>query len=137
MHLNTAQKISFWFYGGLVAFWVALYFTGLTDSVYNYLYSFLFGLIPLFAGIIGLWRFRVWGGFKSAIGKAVFFIGLGIFCWGTGETIWSYYNFVLNVAAPYPSYADIFFAPSIFFYGLGVFFLSKATGAKFGLRNKT
>jgi hypothetical protein len=136
MHLNTAQKICLSFFAALVVFWMGLYFTSTTSGTYNYLYSFLFGLIPLFAGIVGLWRFRVWGGFGSAIGKAVFFIALGIFCWGTGETIWSYYNFVLNVAAPYPSLADIFFAPSIFFYGLGAFFLSKATGAKFGLRNK-
>lgn len=38
--------------------------------------------------------------------------------------------------APYPSLADLGFAPSIFFYGLGAIYLSKATGAKFGLRNK-
>jgi hypothetical protein len=136
MHLNTAQKICLSFFALLVIFWGVLYFTATTSGFYNYLYSFLFGLIPLFAGIVGLVRFKVWGGLKSAIGKAVFFISLGIFCWGAGETIWSYYNFVLNVAAPYPSLADIFFAPSIFFYGLGAFFLSKATGAKFGLRNK-
>ncbi len=78
----------------------------------------------------------VWGGSKSVVGKAVFFLGLGIFCWGVGETIWSYYNFFLNQPAPYPSLADIGFAPSIFFYGLGAIFLSKATGAKYGLRNR-
>lgn len=78
---------------------------------------------------------KLWGGLKSAIGKAVFFIGLGLFCWGFGETIWSYYNFFMNVAAPYPSIADIGFAPSIFFYGLGAVYLSKATGAKYGFRN--
>ncbi len=79
---------------------------------------------------------RYWGGLKSAVGKAIFFIGLGLFCWGFGETIWSYYNFFKNVPAPYPSLADIGFAPSIFFYGLGTVYLSRATGARFGLRNK-
>jgi len=64
------------------------------------------------------------------------FIGLGLFSWGFGEMIWSYYNFFLGEAAPYPSLADIGFAPSIFFYGLGAIYLSKATGAKYGLRNK-
>jgi hypothetical protein len=83
-----------------------------------------------------MWSSRIWGGFSSAVGKAVFFIGLGIFCWGAGENIWSYYNFVLNVPAPYPSLADIGFAPSIFFYGLGAIYLSKATGAQFALRNR-
>ena len=78
---------------------------------------------------------KLWGGLKSSVGKAVFFIGLGLLCWGVGETIWSYYNFFLNEPAPYPSLADIGFAPSIFFYGLGAVYLSRATGAKYGLRN--
>lgn len=79
---------------------------------------------------------KIWGKFKSAIGKAMFFTGLGLFCWGFGETIWSYYNFFLREPAPYPSIADIGFAPSIFFWCVGAFYLSKATGAKFGLRKK-
>ncbi len=54
--------------------------------------------------------------------------------WGVGESIWSYYNFVIGVAAPYPSIADLGFAPSIFFWILGVIFLAKATGAWFALR---
>jgi hypothetical protein len=79
---------------------------------------------------------KIWGRFNSAVGKAVFFLGLGLFCWGSGETIWSYYNFFLHEPAPYPSLADLGFAPSIFFYGLGAIYLSRATGAKYGLRNK-
>jgi len=136
MKLNIYQKIFLVFFLALVVFWAVIMVKGLKEGFYNYLYSFLFGVIPLVAGIIAMARASVWGGFKSAVGKAVFFIGLGIFCWGAGETIWSYYNFFLNIPAPYPSIADLGFAPSIFFYGLGAFYLSKATGAKFGLRNK-
>ncbi len=121
--------------GILVIFWSVLFFTNTTEGFYNYLYSFLFGLTPLVGGIIALSNAKLWGGLKTAIGKAVFFIGLGIFCWGCGELIWSYYNFFLGVAAPYPSLADLGFAPSIFFYGIGAFYLSKVTGAKFGLRS--
>lgn len=136
MNLNTPQKFFFIFYIILVIFWGVLLSLGLKEGFYNYLYSFLFGLIPLFAGIISMFNSSVWGRLKSAIGKAVFYIGLGIFLWGCGELIWSYYNFFEGVPAPYPSLADLGFAPSIFFYGLGAFYLSKATGAKFGLRNK-
>ena len=135
MHLNVAQRVCLTCFALLVVFWFGLFITHTTAGFYNYLYSFLFGLIPLVGGIVAIGRAHVWGGLKSAIGKAVFFIGLGILCWGMGEAIWSYYNFVLNVPAPYPSLADLGFAPSIFFYGLGAIFLSKATGAKFGLRN--
>jgi len=135
MSINVAQKICAAFLGILVIFWIALFATHTQEGFYNYLYSFLFGLIPLFGGFYALLRSKVWGGLGSSVGKAVFFIGLGVFCWGIGETIWSYYNFFLNVPAPYPSLADLFFAPSIFFYGLGTLYLSHATGAKFALRS--
>lgn len=136
MKLNTAQKICLGFYVFLVLFWAVLFFNKVVEGKLNYWYSFLFGLIPLIGGLVSMFRSRVWGGFESAVGKAVFFIGLGIFLWGCGETIWSYYNFFMGVPAPYPSLADLGFAPSIFFYGLGAFYLSKATGAKFGLRSQ-
>lgn len=135
VHLNTPQKLTTGFYVLLVVFWLVLFVTGTKEGFYNYLYSFLFGLIPLAGGLLAMISAKRWGGFTSAIGKAVFFIGLGLFLWGGGETIWSYYNFFLNEPAPYPSLADIGFAPSIFFYGLGAIYLSKATGAKYGLRN--
>ncbi len=136
MIMNIFQKICLGFFILLVAFWLFLFITETKSGFYNYLYSFLFGLIPLIAGMIAMFRAHVWGGLHSAIGRAVFFIGLGIFLWGCGELVWSYYNFFMNNPAPYPSFADIGFAPSIFFYGLGVVYLAKATGAKFGLKNK-
>ena len=135
MTLTVPQKICFAFYILLVIFWIILFFSGLKTSFYNYLYSFLFGLIPLIGGFVAMINSRVWGGFRSAVGKSVFYIGLGLLCWGFGETIWSYYNFFLGEPAPYPSLADIGFAPSIFFYGLGTIYLSRAIGAKYGLRN--
>lgn len=136
MKLNLYQKIVLAFYIFLVVFWVSLQLSGEKTSFTNYLYSFLFGLIPLIGGVVAMVGARTWGTLKSAVGKAVFFIGLGLFCWGFGETIWSYYNFFLGEPAPYPSLADIGFAPSVFFYGLGAIYLSKATGAKYGLRNR-
>ena len=136
MRLNIYQKLCLAFFIVIVIFWAGLYFTNIRAGSLNYFYSFLFGLIPLVGGFVSMVNSKVWGRFKSAIGKAVFFVGLGLFLWGMGEMVWSYYNFFLNVAAPYPSLADFGFAPSIFFYGLGAVFLSKATGAKYGWRNK-
>lgn len=133
--LNIPQKVCLAFLVFLFVFWILLFGSGTKIGFYNYLYSFLFGLIPLIGGAAAMMRAHVWGGLKSAIGRAVFFIGLGVFFWGSGEMMWSYYNFFLGIPAPYPSLADIGFAPSIFFYGLGAIYLSKATGAKFGLRN--
>lgn len=135
MNINLLQKISLVYFCGLIAFWIILAFSGSKDGFYNYLYSFLFGLTPLIGGLIAIKGSNIWGGFKSSVGKAVLLIGIGIFLWGFGETIWSYYNFFLGIPAPYPSIADIGFAPSIFFYSLGTIYLSKVTGASFAIRS--
>lgn len=135
MKFNSYQKVLGGYLIFLMAYWLVLQTSHQTESVYNYLYSLLFSLIPLVGGFLGMLRSRVWGGLKSSVGRAVFFISLGLFAWGMGSMAWSYYNLVLQIPAPYPSWADLGFASSIFFYGLGTIFLSKATGAKFGLRN--
>lgn len=137
MKLNKFQKIALAFLLFLYVFWIILFISGSTEGFYNYLYSFLFGLTPLIGGFIAMYGSRVWGGLRSSVGKAIFFIGFGMFLWGFGETIWSYYNFFLGEPAPYPSIADIGFAPSIFFYSLGTIFLAKVTGATFAIRSAT
>lgn len=137
MKLTNPQKIFLFLYIGLVIFWFMLFVMHITEGFYNYLYSLLFGLIPLIGGYIAIRNAKRWGGMKSAVGKAIIFTGIGVFLWGIGEAIWSYYNFFVGVAAPYPSLADIGFAPSIFFYGVGIAYLSRATGAKYGLRSKS
>lgn len=136
MRLNILQKACLTFMVALTIFWVWLFLTNSKEGLYNYLFSFLFGLTPLIGGAVAMFNSKYWGGLKSSVGKAVFLIGLGVLCWGFGELIWSYYNFFLNQPAPYPSIADLGFAPSIFFYGLGAIYLSKATGARYGFRNK-
>lgn len=141
---NIFQKIALGYLLVLVIFWSYLGLTHSTGGTKNYIYSFLFGLMPLVGGIVGIIKSKIWGRFGSAIGKAVFFFSLGLLLWGLGESIWSYYNGMFNwipyfhievVAAPYPSLADIGFAPSIFFWGVGAVFLSKASGARFAFKN--
>jgi hypothetical protein len=92
--------------------------------------------MPLIGGLIGILRARSWGMFTTNIGTAVFFISLGLFSWGVGNYIWSYYNYFQNVALPYPSWADAGFFPAYLFWIIGIVFLSHSTGAKFSLQEK-
>jgi hypothetical protein len=131
---NVYQKAVTGLFVLIVIFWAVLAATHHKSGTLNYWYSFLFGLIPLLGGLIGIWKASLWGGLKSALGKAVFFVSLGLLLWGLGESVWSYYNFFKGVPAPYPSLADIGFAPSIFFWILGTAYLSRATGALFVLK---
>lgn len=134
---NLYQKIFTTFFLVLAVFWIILLLTGKKSGDANYWYSFLFGLIPFFGGFIGMIKAKMWGGLKSTLGRAIFFISLGLFLWGFGENIWSYYNFFKDIPAPYPSIADIGFGPSIFFWILGTVYLAKASGALFALKKNT
>jgi hypothetical protein len=134
-HITKYQTALITYFAAMVVFWVFIAFTGRKDGNVNYTFSFLFGLIPLVGGLVGMYKARLWGGLKSTLGRAIFFVSFGLVLWGAGESIWSYYNFVKHVAAPYPSLADIGFAPSIFFWILGTIFLAKATGAFFAFHN--
>jgi hypothetical protein len=131
---NIYQKLAAVYFLATTLFWLYLFGAHYNGGNPNYWYSFLFGLTPFFGGLAGMLRAHIWGGLKSTLGKAVFFVSLGLFLWGFGESIWSYYNFFRHVPAPYPSIADIGFAPSIFFWILGTAYLSKATGALFALK---
>lgn len=132
--INIYQRLITGYFLAMVVLWAGLLLTHHKGGNWNYWYSFLFGLIPLMGGLVGIWKAGLWGGLRSTLGRAVFFVSLGLVLWGFGESIWSYYNFFRHVAAPYPSLADIGFAPSIFFWILGTAYLSVATGALFALR---
>lgn len=119
----------------LIVFWVSLYHSGFKTDFWNYFYSFSFSLIPLIGGGVGVVISKRWGFLGSVIGRAIFYISSGLFSWGVGSMIWSYYNFFLQVSAPYPSLADVGFIVALPLWVLGVFNLSKATGAKFALKN--
>ncbi len=136
MNLNTAQKISIGYILLMVLFWLGLAVTNTTAGNYNYFFSFLIALLPFLGGLFAIIRSRVNEGMKGFISKGVFFLGLGLLCWGFGELIWSYYNFFAGVAAPYPSWADLGFAPSVFFYCIGVVYLARAAGADLGLSRR-
>jgi hypothetical protein len=134
---NKYQTLMAVCFGVIVIFWVGLYVANKKDGNWNYWYSFLFGLIPLVGGFIGMLKANIWGGLRSAVGKAVFFISLGLLLWGLGESIWSYYNFFKHVPAPYPSLADVGFGPSIFFWIIGTIYLARASGAFLAIKRNT
>ena len=136
MQSNTAQKTALGLLGLFFVFWAVLRVTHTDIGFYNYLFSFLMCIIPLYAGVIALVSAERWHGLKGLVGKGMFFLGLGLLFWGAGELVWSYYNFFVGVAAPYPSLADLGFAPSTFFYCAGVVYLLRAAGADAGLSRK-
>jgi len=92
--------------------------------------------VPLLGGIFGLQKAKSWGGWQSSMGRTTMGLALGLIAWAGGMIIWNFYLFFLDVEVPYPSLADAIFILSWPLWFYGVINLSKATGAKFGLREK-
>lgn len=117
-----------------VVFWlISIIFRGIQETTENYSFSLFYSIIPLAWGVIGFMNSRLWGSFSSYIGKAVFFLSAGIFSWGIANLIFAYYNLILKIPVPYPSFADPIFFLLYPFSAVGVFYLFRAIGASFGL----
>lgn len=132
--LNSISKFLLVSYLFLLAWWCFIQYLGTKDSPINYWFAFAYGIPPILGGFFGIITSKKWGLFKSALGRAIFFLSLGLITWGVGEMIWSFYTLALNVEVPYPSLADVAFIVSWPFWTVGLISLSKATGVGLSLR---
>ena len=137
MKTNIVTKILILDYTLALVVVVALYSLNITYSLANDLYGVLFlGFIPVVGGINGLLIARRWGSFQSTVGRAIIFLSLGLISWGLGTYIFSgVYNFLLQIEVPYPSLADAWYIISLPLWAIGMIQLSRAMGAKYGLRS--
>ena len=118
------------------ALWVLLTInTGHSAHPAGLYFQIILFAVPFLGAIFGLRNAKLWGGFKSAVGKAVIFLSLGTLTWSMGMLAWNYFIFIAKVEVPYPSLADVAFILSWPLWALGVVYLSKATGVKFALRS--
>lgn len=135
LSLIYAVVAIFWF-----VFVIVSGHSGIYDGpVFKYLVKpFLVGmtLLPLIGGFIGLKKAKKWGSIKSAVGRSITALSLGLFGWGFGMIVWNYYLFIGQVEVPYPSLADLFYISIWPLWTYAMFQLSKATGVKFGLKSK-
>lgn len=128
-----SAKAAMLFFVLISIWWVTLFISGAKETFQNYLFGASYGLICLWGGLWGLIISKKWGGFSSAIGKAVIFLSLGLLAQEFGQLVFSYYNIFLKVEIPYPSLADVGFFGSIPLYAIGMVQLAKAAGSKFSL----
>lgn len=136
MKISQSSALLTGFYLALLVWWTTILLTGVQDSPFNLSFAFAYGLIPLIGGFFGLLKAKKWGLLRSAMGRGLFFFSSGLITWGLGEMIWSFYNFILQIEVPYPSWADASFILSWPLWTIGLVYLSFATGAKYGLRSR-
>jgi hypothetical protein len=137
MKLNNYSSFLLGCYVFMIFFWIAIQQEKSinTNLPVNFMFSFGLNSISFIGGIFGIIISKGWGRFKSAIGKGVFYVGAGLVSWGIGGYIWSFYNFVLHQSVPYPSLSDLGFVGAVPLWMMGVWYMSKATGVKYGLKN--
>lgn len=138
-NINLLQKILTGYFIFLIIFWIILNIYIHQQSLWGHIISLFYSFIPFSGGLVGVLRSSSWGFAKSNIAKAIFFISAGSLSWSIGNIVWAYYNLILQIELPYPSWADLGFAPTYPLWLIGTIFLSKATGTKFELskrRNK-
>lgn len=134
------NKVSFLILGLyiiILLWWIKLNLSGIPKDE-AYLFNWSYGLIPLIGAFYGIFKVpKIWGGYKSILGKGLILIALGLFGQWFGLQIWTYYNIILKVEAPYPSLADIGYFSLVPFYAFGALMFARAAGAKFSLRTLT
>lgn len=121
----------------MLLYWVGLQIKGSTDLTINLFYSFTLNTLSFMGGVFGVFVSLRWGGFRSILGRGLLLMSLGLISWGAlGGYVWSYYNFILHQEIPYPSLSDVGFLGAVPLWAIGMFFLAKATGVKYGLKNR-
>jgi hypothetical protein len=118
-------------YAAIYGWWVYIRFSGATD---NHLFNWCYGIISLLSTFYAFKVARHWGGFRSAIGKLIILLGVGLFSQWLGLQIWTYYNLIAEVEVPYPSLADIGYFGLVPAYTVAAFYLAKVSGVRFGLK---
>jgi hypothetical protein len=131
---NRLSYILLSFYFLLFLWWIKIYLSGVKETDENYLFGFLYSLIALTGGVNGLLISKVWGGYKSLVGRGIIFLSLGLLGEWFGQTVWTYYNVIERIEIPYPSIADIGYFSIIPFYALGMLSFAKASGAKLSIK---
>lgn len=94
----------------------------------------VYQVIALFGAVCGLYLSRLWGGYKSLIGRVNLAFALGLLAQSFGQTIYSYY-FFKGGEVIYPSIGDIGFFGSVLFYIYGVLVLAQISGVKISVNS--
>lgn len=117
------------------AWWIYLQlFKQAGDPVFDYFAS-TYCLMAIWGGMWGLRTAQKWGGWKSLMGRAIYFFSFGLFAQAFGQLAYSYYVMVLGIEVPYPSIGDLGYFGSIPLYLIGIIHLAHASGVHLTLKS--
>ena len=105
------------------------------EQSYNALvWGTLYQVVAFWGAVCGIVLSRLWGGFKSLMGKITLLFSFGLLAQCFGQSVSSYYFFTGGTVA-YPSIADIGFFGSVLFYIYAVILLARVAGAHISMKS--
>lgn len=102
------------------------------DHYWQLWHPYYFGLLYATTGIIPAWTYslrtaRLYGGFRSAIGRAIVLLSIGLSSWGVGNFLWYLAN-TRGTTVPYPSWPDVGYLGILPMSAVALFALRKVIG---------
>lgn len=134
---NDVFLFCFVVFAALTTAWAMLMPFDASDSLIHskYIWGALYQVIAFIGGVYGLVMSRKWGGWKSFLGRSVMLFSLGLIFQCVGQSVYSYYNLVAHIEAPYPSLGDLGYFGSVIFYILGVLALARVSGVRISMKS--
>ncbi len=121
----------------LLIYWGALAVTNTKYQLINYWWQAFLAVAAVLYGIFGLLSAKHWSWLKSGVGKSVFSISIGLILWGFGQAVWTYYVIKYpQQQSPTTHLMDVLYFSSLPLWAYGIFILSKASGARYGLKGR-
>jgi hypothetical protein len=101
------------------------------------IWAMFYNVIALVGAFSGLYLSKLWGGYRSIIGRASLVFALGLLAQSFGQNVYNYLYFTqgFNIQPPYPGLGDVGFFGSVLFYIYGVILLAKASGVRVSLKS--
>ncbi|HMH31273.1 MAG TPA: hypothetical protein VK534_02245 [Methylomirabilota bacterium] len=131
---NKLQILVTLLFLGFFAWWISFQTVVDKQGLSVQWFGGTYGVVALIGALIGFFAARKWGGFKTVLGKALMFFSFGLLAQEAGQLIYTYYVYAAKIDIPYPSWGDVAYFGSVVLYILAAFFLAKAAGAKFSLK---
>jgi hypothetical protein len=134
------KRLKFFLIAGITAFmlitWAVIFFSHSVGKPANNWWQVGMSASALLFGVFGMLTAAKWSWLKSGVGRSVFLMSAAVFMWGVGNSGWTYYLFRdPNQQNPPAHLLDILYSSAIPLWFVGVIMLSKATGARYGLRS--
>lgn len=114
----------------LTFYWLYISYLGFSDNDHVLYFTLIYPMIAVIGGVAGLVYGQKWGGFKSALGKSISLLSLGLLAQFLGQLLYNYYVVFLGVEVPYPSIGDISYFASVLLYLAGVWHLALVGGVR-------